>query len=54
VTDQRWLEITRGKAPLVVSLPHSGTEIPDRIEWRLTSPGIGRMDTRAVSDQSAS
>jgi formiminoglutamase len=40
-----WLEITRGKAPLVVSLPHSGTEIPDRIEWRLTTPGIGRMDT---------
>jgi formiminoglutamase len=37
--------VTRGKAPLVVSLPHTGTEIPDRIEWRLVTPGLGRMDT---------
>lgn len=45
MTVQPWLEVTRGKAPLVVSLPHTGTEIPDRIEWRLVTPGLGRMDT---------
>lgn len=45
MTAQPWLEVTRGKAPLIVSLPHTGTEIPDRIEWRLVTPGLGRMDT---------
>ena len=44
MTAQPWLEVTRGKAPLALSLPHTGTEIPDRIEWRLVTPGLGRMD----------
>jgi formiminoglutamase len=39
-----WLEIRRGGAPLVVSLPHAGTEIPADIEARLVSPWIGRRD----------
>jgi N-formylglutamate deformylase len=45
VTAPAWLEIARGDTPLLLSLPHTGTEIPDRIEWRLASPGLGRMDT---------
>lgn len=45
MTATPWLTVARGKAPLLVSLPHTGTEIPDRVEWRLTSPGIGRKDT---------
>lgn len=40
-----WLEIRRGRAPLVVSFPHTGTDIPPRIESRLVSPWLGRKDT---------
>jgi N-formylglutamate deformylase len=40
-----WLEVRRGEAPLLLSLPHTGTDIPDSIEWRLATPGIGRKDT---------
>jgi len=27
-----WLSITRGEAPLIVSIPHAGTQIPESIE----------------------
>jgi formiminoglutamase len=40
-----WLEVRRGDAPLLVSLPHTGTEIPDRYERRLVSPWRSRKDT---------
>lgn len=40
-----WLEIRRGRTPLIVSFPHTGTDIPDDIEARLVSPWIGRKDT---------
>jgi N-formylglutamate deformylase len=40
-----WLEITRGAAPLVVSMPHTGTEIPADIEPRLQSLWLARKDT---------
>jgi formiminoglutamase len=40
-----WLEIRRGGAPLIVSLPHSGTDIPADIEARLITPWLGRKDT---------
>ena len=40
-----WLEVKRGSAPLLLSLPHTGTDIPDAIEWSLVTPGIGRLDT---------
>jgi N-formylglutamate deformylase len=39
-----WLEVRRGEAPLVVSVPHTGTEIPAAIEARLVSPWLGRKD----------
>ena len=40
-----FLEIVRGDAPLVVSLPHTGTTIPAEIEARLVSPWLARKDT---------
>jgi len=39
-----WLQITRGDAPLIVSLPHTGTEIPPEIEANLVSPWLARKD----------
>lgn len=39
-----WLTVRRGAAPLVISLPHTGTDIPPDIDARLTSPWIGRRD----------
>jgi formiminoglutamase len=40
-----WLVVTRGEAPLVLGLPHTGTEIPDGVEDRLVSPALARKDT---------
>ena len=40
-----WLECRRGTAPLVVSLPHTGTEIPAAVAARLVSPWLSRKDT---------
>jgi N-formylglutamate deformylase len=39
-----WLAIHHGHAPLVVSFPHSGTDIPEDIETRLTSAWLARKD----------
>ena len=39
-----WLHITRGEAPLVVSIPHAGTIIPSEVEARLVSPWLARKD----------
>ncbi|HEX3651368.1 MAG TPA: N-formylglutamate deformylase [Rhizomicrobium sp.] len=39
-----WLQVTRGDAPLIVSMPHTGTDIPADIEARLTSPWMARKD----------
>lgn len=39
-----WLEIHRGDAPLVVSFPHTGTELPAQIADRLVSPWLARKD----------
>jgi formiminoglutamase len=39
-----WLQIHRGNAPLIVSLPHTGTEIPPEIEARMASPRLARKD----------
>jgi formiminoglutamase len=39
-----WLLLKRGHAPLVVSLPHTGVEIPPEIEARLVSPWLARKD----------
>jgi len=39
-----WLEVVPGAAPLVVSLPHTGTEIDPAIEDRLNSAWLARKD----------
>jgi formiminoglutamase len=39
-----WLTVRRGDAPLIVSIPHAGTDIPANIEAVLVSPWIGRKD----------
>ena len=38
-----WLSITRGEAPLLVSIPHTGTDLAG-LEDRLVSPWLGRKD----------
>lgn len=40
-----WLERRRGDAPMVLSLPHTGTEIPAAIGDRLVSSWLARKDT---------
>jgi formiminoglutamase len=40
-----WLTVTRGNAPLLVSLPHTGTEIPSPIAQQLASLPLARNDT---------
>lgn len=39
-----WLEVHRGDAPLVVSFPHTGTDIPPELEPRFVSPWLARKD----------
>ena len=39
-----WLRIRRGRAPLVLSLPHAGTELPRPFEERLVSTWRARKD----------
>lgn len=39
-----WLEIHRGDRPLLVSFPHTGTEIPRDAEEGLASPWLARKD----------
>jgi formiminoglutamase len=39
-----WLAIHRGDAPLIVSFPHTGTDIPADVEASLVSPWLGRKD----------
>ena len=40
-----WLALHHGDAPLVVSFPHTGTEIPAEIETNLASAWLARKDT---------
>ena len=40
-----WLEVSRGHAPLVIGLPHTGVEIAPHIEDRFVSPWLARHDT---------
>ena len=39
-----WLTVHEGSAPLVIGLPHTGTDIPADIEARMTSPWLARKD----------
>lgn len=44
MTDTSWLTVARGVAPLVLSLPHTGTTIPPEYEAGLVSPWLARKD----------
>jgi N-formylglutamate deformylase len=39
-----WLSIAQGEAPLIVSMPHTGTQIAPDLELRLVSPWLARKD----------
>ena len=39
-----WLQVSRGDAPLIISFPHTGTDIPPDIEAQLVSPWLARKD----------
>jgi formiminoglutamase len=39
-----WLQVHRGDAPLIVSFPHTGTELPAELEDRFVSPWLARRD----------
>jgi formiminoglutamase len=39
-----WLSVLRSNAPLIVSMPHTGTEIPPGIESKFVSPWFARRD----------
>ena len=40
-----WLTVEQGAAPLLLCMPHTGTEIPPAIESRLVSAWLARKDT---------
>lgn len=40
-----WLEVRRGVMPLIVTFPHTGTDIPADVESQLVSPWLARKDT---------
>lgn len=44
MTTPDWVGLTRGDAPLVVSIPHTGLDIPPDIEAKLVSPWLSRKD----------
>mgnify|MGYP003945393177 FL=1 len=39
-----WLQIHRGDVPLIVSFPHTGTELPDALAAQFVSPWLARRD----------
>ena len=39
-----WLQIHRGDVPLIVSFPHTGTELPDAVAAQFVSPWLARRD----------
>src|SRR5687768_11591616 len=40
-----WLQVHRGTAPLIVSMPHTGTDLPDEVLPTVASPCLARKDT---------
>jgi N-formylglutamate deformylase len=40
-----WLAVHRGDEPLIVSFPHTGTDIPEHIAADVASPWLARKDT---------
>jgi formiminoglutamase len=43
--------VRRGEAPLIVSIPHAGTEIPPHLDGRFVSPWLARCDADWWVDQ---
>lgn len=39
-----WLSVARGGAPLILSMPHTGTDIPDEFEGRFASAWLATKD----------
>jgi len=39
-----WLHLQRGQAPLIVSMPHTGTDLPPDVEAQLRDPWLARKD----------
>ena len=39
-----WLSVRQGRAPLIVSLPHTGTDLPDWLLPHIVSPWLARKD----------
>jgi N-formylglutamate deformylase len=40
-----WLTVSTGRAPLLLCMPHTGTDIPPDIEAAFVSPWLARKDT---------
>lgn len=43
-TQPDWLQNHRGDVPLIVSFPHTGTELPDALAAQFVSPWLARRD----------
>ncbi|MEG3089537.1 N-formylglutamate deformylase [Sphingomonas sp. PB4P5] len=39
-----WLTVRRGQAPLVIAVPHAGTDLPGALATRFVSPWLARKD----------
>ncbi|RXR07504.1 N-formylglutamate deformylase [Pseudoxanthomonas composti] len=46
-----WLSVQRGRAPLIISFPHTGTVLPDGLAERFVSPWLARRDADWWVDQ---
>lgn len=44
MSSHEWLAVHHGELPFIVSLPHTGTEIPADIEEQLAAPWLARKD----------
>ncbi len=45
MSDPSWLALARGSAPLIVSMPHTGSVIPNELVLRFVSIWLARKDT---------
>ena len=43
-TSPHWLQIHQGDSPLIVSFPHTGTELPGEVAGHFVSPWLARRD----------
>ena len=44
MTTADWLDVRRGEAPLLLSIPHAGVELPEEFAQGLMSPWLARRD----------